>query len=253
VLRGREPKSVQCALAVLVDDLLRAYNDGYIVRDASLPDGDPNKDFRMRACVLNWIGDYQGQGKIANMKHCGGAGCHWCLQHFRKGLGKTGSNFADNSRRYLPPRSPLRDDADYGTDRPLEEDNRPPLPRSHDTIWATGWEITCGDGTPKEKEALATASGINGLCVLGLLPFFDLCWDICLDMMHVLKNIWQEHLILLFKGKGRPKKPTPYTKNNKSMEQIRADRATHRERKKLYKEIANVSYTTATARSHTHY
>jgi hypothetical protein len=241
---GREPKSVQCALAVLVDDLLRAYMDGYSVRDASLLEGDPTRDFRMRVCVLNWIGDYQGQGKIANMKHCGQKGCHWCMQHFRRGLGQSGSNFADNTRRYLPPRSPLRDNADCGTDRPLEEDNCPPRNRSHDTIWATGWEITCGNGTKKEKEDLAIATGINGLCVLGLLPFFDICMDICLDMMHVLKNIWQEHLIKLFKGLGKPKRPEPRKEKKKTKQEIQTDRATYREQSELYREIAQVRNTT---------
>ena len=115
--------------------------------------------------------------------------------------------------------------------------------RSHDTIWATGWEITCGRGTKKEKEELATATGINGLCVLGLLPYFDICMDICLDMMHVLKNIWQEHLIKLFKGTGKPKRPQPVSEEKKTWLEIRANRATYKERSELYKEIALVRNT----------
>jgi hypothetical protein len=179
----REPKSCQAALAVLVDDILRSYNDGYAIRDTSLPEGHPDRDFRMRLMLLNWIGDYKGQAKIANMKHQGAKSCHWCMHTFRKGLGQSGSNFADNNRRYLPPRSPLRQDADYGEDSLDEEDNKPPEMRTHQTIWDIGMEITCGPLTKKQKEELATSTGINGLCCLGLLPYFDICLDIMLDFM----------------------------------------------------------------------
>jgi hypothetical protein len=227
----------------MVEDLLRAYSDGFAVRDWSLPDGHPNKDFRMRVCLLNWIGDYKGQGKIANMKHQGAKECHWCLQHFRKGLGTTGSCFADNTRRYLPRASPIRNDPDYGNDWPDPADNRPPKNRSHDTIWATGWEITCGDGTNKEKEELRKQTGINGLCILGLLPFFDLCMDINLDMMHVLKNIWQEHLLKVFRGTATPKKPKPPARGNKPMAKQREEAETHRVRLELYEEIIDVRNT----------
>jgi hypothetical protein len=239
----REPKSCQAALAVLVDDLLRSYNDGYAVRDMSLPENHPQRDFRMRVMLLNWIGDYKGQAKIANMKHQGKQSCHWCMHTFRKGLGQTGSNFADNNRRYLPRRSPLREDRDYGEDSLNEEENRPPEIRTHKSIWDTGMEITCGDGTDKEKEALATQSGINGLCCLGLLPMFDLALDIMLDFMHVLKNIWQEHLLPVFRGTGVPGRPKPYSIKRKKPEVIQEEREVHNKRMKLYREVSQVHCT----------
>jgi hypothetical protein len=240
----REPKSCQAALAVLVDDILRSYNDGYAIRDTSLPEGHPDRDFRMRLMLLNWIGDYKGQAKIANMKHQGAKSCHWCMHTFRKGLGQSGSNFADNNRRYLPPRSPLRQDADYGEDSLDEEDNKPPEMRTHQTIWDIGMEITCGSLTKKQKEELATSTGINGLCCLGLLPYFDICLDIMLDFMHVLKNIWQEHLLPVFRGTGVPAPPKKFSTKRKKPAQIEEEKAIHAKRKQLYAEVRQVHYTT---------
>jgi hypothetical protein len=222
---------------VLVQDLNKAYDDGYSIRDHSKSLQDPACEFRMRVCVLNWIGDYQGQGKIANMKHSGGQACHWCRHFFRKGLGTCGSCFADNNRRYTPPESPLRYDSDYGDDKPDAADNRPPAQRTHASIWATGWEITCGDKTKAEIAILQEATGINGLCVLGLLPLFDLCWDIVLDMMHVIKNIWPEHLLRAFAGVGAPAKPKRRTENNKGPAEIAVDRKLHRDRLALFAEV----------------
>jgi hypothetical protein len=220
-----------------VDDLLTSYNDGYSIRDHSLPPNHPKRDFRMRMILLKWIGDYQGQGKLANMKHSGGQACHWCRHKFRKGLGNAGSCFADNNRRYTPTNSPLRNDKNYGVDKPDAAENKPPKQRSHASIWATGWKITCGNLTPAEVLRLQKATGINGLCVLGLLYLFDLCWDIVLDMMHVVKNIWPEHLLKLFAGVGAPTKPTRLTENKKTIEQIREERLIHRDRLKLYAQV----------------
>jgi hypothetical protein len=230
-------------MAVLVDDLLRAYQDGYAVRDTSLPPGDPNRNFRMRAILLYWIGDYQGQGKIANMKHSGKRACHWCHHLFRKGLGTTGSNFADNNRRYTPPDSPLRGDEDYGVDRPEAEENRPPAPRTHAEIWATGMDLTCGNHNDQEKKRIQKETGIDGLCALGFLPLFDLALDICLDLMHVLKNIWQEHLLKVFGGKGAPKKPTRGSYTNKTDEEKEKIKRVHQERLTLFYEVSSVPHT----------
>jgi hypothetical protein len=60
----------------------------------------------------------------------------------------------------------------------------------------------------------------------------------------VLKNIWQEHLIKLFKGLGKPKRPEPRKEKKKTKQEIQTDRATYREQSELYREIAQVRNTT---------
>jgi hypothetical protein len=245
----RDPKCVQCAMAVLVDDLLRSYDDGYAVNDHSLPVDHAEHAFRCRALLLLWCGDYQGQGKIANMKHSGTYACHWCLHKFIKGLGTTGSCFADNNRRYAPANHPYRADPDYGTDRPDHADNVPPHTRTAANVWAAGLDMSTKPRNQAELERLQTASGVNGLCVLHLLPLFDIIFDICLDMMHVIKNVWQEHLFPLFKGEKLPKKPpTPaFSKNKRPLEgeELQAAKQKHAKRIRLHTEVKNV-------RTHTH-
>jgi hypothetical protein len=173
----------------------------------------------MRALLLLWIGDYQGQGKICGMKHSGKQACHWCMQVFRKGLGTTGSCFADNIRRYMPEDSPYRHDNTYGEDQDDPADNVPPANRTPEEVWRVGADLTAGDNSAAETKHIQETTGIDEVCILGLLPMFCIILDICLDMMHVIKNLWQEHLLPLFRGNGCPSKPrTPaYKKNGRNL------------------------------------
>ena len=75
--------------------------------------------------------------------------------------------------------------------------------------------------------------------------------DINLDMMHVIKNIWQEHLLRVFKGTARPVKPKAPVRGNKNIAKRREEAEIHRVRLELYDEIKDVRHTTLLP-SHTH-
>jgi hypothetical protein len=230
---------------MLVDDMRRGYKDGFAVKDHSLAPDSPNYLFRMRCLVLLWCGDYQGQGKIANMKHSGTQACHWCMHSFLKGLGTSGSCYADNNRRYTPPDSPFRRDPLYGADHTSTSNNIPPPTRTAADVWRVGKHLLRQEGTTVSRKRLRDSTGVDGVCILHLLPLFCIIMDICLDMMHVIKNIWQEHLLKIFKGIGAPKMPkTPAFKTTTGRpmrgEDLAAAREQHQDRLALYREVVGV-------------
>jgi hypothetical protein len=73
----RDPKSIQCVLLVLVDELLHGQDTGFNIRDFSRHVDDPEHNFMLKVILLFFMGDYPGQGKVANMKHSGFRACHW--------------------------------------------------------------------------------------------------------------------------------------------------------------------------------
>jgi hypothetical protein len=169
------------------------------------------------------------------------------MQVFRKGLGTTGSCFADNIRRYMPEDSPYRHDNTYGEDQDDPADNVPPANRTPEEVWRVGADLTAGDNSAAETKHIQETTGIDEVCILGLLPMFCIILDICLDMMHVIKNLWQEHLLPLFRGNGCPSKPrTPaYKKNGRNLvgEAKAAAVAIHKERLDLFREVKAVCHT----------
>jgi hypothetical protein len=58
-------------------------------------------------------------------------------------------------------------------------------------------------GPPKDHPE--KTHGIRGTCPLSLLPFFNIIWDLCPDMMHINKNLWDRCIISMFMGKRNPK------------------------------------------------
>jgi hypothetical protein len=196
----------------------------------------------MRTLILNWCGDFQGQGKVANMKHSGLYACHWCWHPFGKGLGTTGSCYADNNRRYAPMDSPLRSDPMYGEDSPTASENIPPPCRTGEEINAIGGEITDNPMCLSMAQLILRQkeTGINGFCVLSLLPLFNVLLDICLDWMHVIKNVWQEHILVMLKGRSNPAMPSRPSYANLNPAQKAEKKATHKKRKQLYREVNEV-------------
>lgn len=199
----------------MVEDFLTAQNEGIAVRDHSLPESNPQRDFMMKCILLYWIGDYPGQAKVCNQKHAGRCTCHWCLQKFKKGLGTTGSNYATNARRELPPNHPIRSNRAFGVDEKDAAENQPAEQRTSAEVQQIGARINFQDDVDldnEEKKAIKDvieATGINGYCIFALLFMFDVVWDFAPDMMHIMKDIWQDHLLPLFKGAdgAKPKKP----------------------------------------------
>lgn len=109
--------------------------------------------------------------------------------------------------RWLAQDDPLRQG--YGQEGP-------PAPRTHDKACAEGLE---SDGKPyhtwDSKTHVRLTTGINHWCPLSVLHKFDMIWDFCPDMMHIIKT-WFERLVLgVFSGTRKPnytftepKKPT---------------------------------------------
>jgi hypothetical protein len=107
-------------------------------------------------------------------------------------------------RRWLPPDDNLRqaaaDNNDYGCQE--EERRPPPTLRTHAESKAQGTASEEYDGPadahPKNNH------GISGWCPLTLLPQFNIIWDICPDMMHIVKNLMERVFVKLMGGKRIP-------------------------------------------------
>jgi len=74
---------------LFTDDLLFWY-EGKMTVDYNLAEGDPGRNFLLRAVLLFWCGDYPGLGEATNFKHKGYNGCHWCKDRgvYSKSLGR---------------------------------------------------------------------------------------------------------------------------------------------------------------------
>jgi hypothetical protein len=221
----------------MVEDFLTAQNEGIAVRDHSLPESNQQRDFMMKCILLFWIGDYPGQAKVCNQKHAGRCTCHWCLQPFKKGLGTTGSNYAFNMRRELPPNHPMRSNPAFGIDEEDAAENLPAKQRTSAEVQQIGERIDFQDDVDldnEEKKAIKDvieATGINGYCIFALLFMFDVVWDFAPDMMHIMKDIWQDHLLPLFKGAdgAKPMRPKMTKLTNAAGDPL--DKKTIREKK----------------------
>jgi ssDNA-binding Zn-finger/Zn-ribbon topoisomerase 1 len=71
------PSNLGPLLVLLTDDLLQWY-DGKRVEDFTVPIGDEDRHFTLRAILLYWCGDYPGLGETSNFRHKGYHFCHWC-------------------------------------------------------------------------------------------------------------------------------------------------------------------------------
>ena len=100
--------------------------------------------------------------------------------------------------RWLPGEHDFRTDADFG---PLQ-DNPPPTPRTHAETVASGKAADAWKGTKKGHPRHTT--GVNSLCALSFLHLFDVIWDICPDMMHIIKNWFEKLTFKLFTGARVP-------------------------------------------------
>ena len=144
-----------------------------------------------------------------------------------------------------------------------EELHETPAPRTHDETMQQAKKAEqyrgADDHHPKHSH------GIRGICPLGLLPFFNLIWDLCPDMMHINKNLWDRCIVALFRGKRDPtkskKNPNPgrfYDSERKNKEPaekkqktstLEERRTAHRKKLATYT-IEHNRYTEALDRAH---
>jgi hypothetical protein len=113
--------------------------------------------------------------------------------------------------RWLHPDDPQRSQGvggqDNGSGFTKEEHGVPPEPRTHDESQAQGWEAENFKGPSDSDNHPKKGTGIGGWCPLGDLPLFDIIWDICPDMMHIIKNMFERFFISLPDGERIPKAP----------------------------------------------
>jgi hypothetical protein len=172
---------LQAAFTVLLDEMLWGETEGFRTVDHSKALGDPDRVFWLKVILLFWVADYPGLAKVANMKHAGAYGCHWCEGFFY--AHSRGHNVCIHNRRNLRANHPYRTDARWGSD-----ELRAPTPlRTAVKVEAQSREISNMEEGP-EKERKQTATGINGLCLFVLLSLFDIIWDMLPDMMHITKG-----------------------------------------------------------------
>jgi hypothetical protein len=111
--------------------------------------------------------------------------------------------------RWLHPDDPWREDeaGEFGS----SELGETPAPRTHRETMEQAKEAEEYSG-PNDKHPENT-HGIRGTCPLGLLAFFDIIWDLCPDMMHINKNLWDRCIVALLTGRRKPtlskKNPNP--------------------------------------------
>jgi hypothetical protein len=63
------------------------------------------------------------------------------------------------------------------------------------------------NGEAYKKDSPYKLSGVKELCPLSFLPLFNIVWDMCPDMMHVIPAIMKGHIMPLLKGLRIPVRP----------------------------------------------
>jgi hypothetical protein len=117
--------------------------------------------------------------------------------------------------RWLSQSDPLR--RGYGTEGP-------PAPRTHARACA---EAHLSASKPhetweKDKKHVRLTTGINHWCPLSVLSKFDMIWDFCPDMMHIIKTFFERLVLGVFSGSRKPNysnpKPAPLPKDPSAQE-----------------------------------
>jgi hypothetical protein len=138
--------------------------------------------------------------------------------------------------RWLHPDDPWRQD--YAGDFGSQEFRATPAPRTHRETMQQAKEAEEYRG-PDDKHPENT-HGIRGTCPLGFLPFFNIIWDLCPDMMHINKNLWDRCIIALFKGARNPKlsknNPKPGRFKNQGRPTKKQKIASERERRTIHQQ-----------------
>jgi hypothetical protein len=203
-----DPKNLEPAMLMLVDELLTAQTTGFPTNDFSKDPSDPEFLFRLKVILLIALGDYPGTGKVAHMHHAGFRACHWCWHRFD--TQNMGHACAVNQRSHLDFTDPYRTHAAFGA---TEHAARPAF-RTHAEYISLGDKLHAFEEEGKSKTFLENEMkrwGITGKSLLVNLAFFDMIWDIMPCMMHIDKGLWQKWIIPMAKGTliARNKEPRP--------------------------------------------
>ena len=138
------------------------------------------------------VGDLPATGLASGFSHQGFAGCHWCYTEadntdlVRMTWGKFRRELADN---HLFRTSNLFD---------MIEKGEPSVNRTHVACVRAG--ILSDTLRGRMGAAHRKKTGIDTFCCLSLLNLFSIVWDFMPDMMHIIKGLFQSHLIPMLKG-----------------------------------------------------
>jgi hypothetical protein len=132
--------------------------------------------------------------------------------------------------RWLPDGHHFHADPAFGPQRATD----PPAPRTHAETVKAGEASDAWTGPDNGHPRYA--SGVNSLCALTFLYLFDIIWDVCPDMMHIIKNWFEKLTFRLFAGLRIPqwssaKNPKP----KQGVADYPARKAKYKRQKALYK------------------
>ena len=138
------------------------------------------------------VGDLPATGLVTGFSHQGFAGCHWCYSEAVNTdlLRMTWGNF----RRELPDDHPFRTSTLFDEN----ENGAPSVNRSDAACIRAG--ILSDRLRGRQRSAHVKKTGISTYCVLSMLYLFSIVWDIMPDMMHIIKGLFNTHLIPMLKG-----------------------------------------------------
>ena len=208
----RKPNSLLCMSLRMTDELLVGEDTGFPCVDSSRELDDPARYFHLKCVLLFWKGDYPGQGMISGFSHAGTSAmqCHWCKHHSPYFL--DGRALLHCTCQHLPEGHHMRNRKTHGlagANTTPFKDYPPPEARTHDESvqqmkesqdWLHAPDHLGRIRDKKQSEFPGKKTGVNGWCPFVLLYLFDIIKDICLDIMHMLKNWWAKHLLQVILG-----------------------------------------------------
>jgi hypothetical protein len=103
-------------------------------------------------------------------------------------------------RSWCPEGHPFRGKPEFGTEAQRAAD--PPEFRTHDETGEQGHKSEVYTGPENAHPRKST--GVNGTCALVFLFLFNLIWDVCPDMMHIIKNFFEKLTFKVFRGSRIP-------------------------------------------------
>lgn len=102
--------------------------------------------------------------------------------------------------RWCPAGHPFRSNRAFGDAATRAED--PPASRTHEEVKQQGKDSDEYTGPANAHPSNTT--GVNGVCALVYLHLFNLIWDVCPDMMHIVKNFFEKFTFKVFNGSRVP-------------------------------------------------
>ena len=103
--------------------------------------------------------------------------------------------------RWLSQNDPLR--RGYGT-------QGPPAPRTHSKACEQAHVSESKPHNTWEKSThYRLTTGINYWCPLSVLHKFDMIWDFCPDMMHIIKTFFERLVLGVYSGERKPNYSNP--------------------------------------------